>query len=167
MKKKLTTKQKINRYRAIQYSTFAGEYAAIATPYAILAMVNWDTWFINNPESWKIGLGGSIALVLVSIATLLVTKSKEDSNLTGGYVALIIGWFMTGFIFKLLGMIMLEIADIMFITGSGLCAAFGLDIGSKYAKNKKLKAIEAKDEAQKELDKEQAREEIEAETKVF
>jgi len=140
---------------------------AIAAPYGVLAMVNWDKWFISNPESWKIGLGGSIALVLVSVATLLVTKSKEDKNLTSGYVALIIGWFMAGFIFKLLGMIMLEIADIMFITGTGLCAAFGLDVGSKAAKKEKLKAKEALTEAHKELDKEQAREEIESATKVF
>lgn len=165
-KKILTTKQKIKRYRAVQYGTFAGEYAAIAAPYAVLGAINWDKWFISNPEGWKVGLGGSIAIVLVSIATLLVTKSKEDKNLTSGYVALIIGWLMAGFVFKLLGQIMLEIADIMFITSSGLMAAFGLDLGSKQAKKEKLKAIEAKVEAEKELDKEQARAEIEEQRKI-
>lgn len=159
MKKNLTTKQKIRKYRAIQYSTFAGEYLLIASPYVGLGIVNWDKWFMNNPEAWKIGLGGTLAMVLVSIATLLVSKQKENKNLTSGYVALILGWYLIGLVFQLLGMIILEIAELMFISGLGLIGAFGLDIGSNSAKRKKLRAIEARTDAIKELDKEQAREE--------
>lgn len=160
MKKELTTKQKINKYRLIQYSTFASEYVAIASPYVVLGAINWDKWFITNPEGWKVGLGGSIALVLISVAAFLVSKQKEDKNLTSGYVALILGWLMVGFIFKMLATIMLEIADIMFITSTGLMGAFGLDIGSKKAKKEKDRYLKARTSANEELDKEIARKEI-------
>lgn len=161
--KNLTIKQRKNKYRAIQYSTYATQYAAIAAPYGALIAVNWDKWFMANPESYKIGIGGTIALVLVSLAVFLVTNMKAKNKEVNGYIAIIIAWFMTGFIFKLLGMIMLEIADIMFITGSGLIAAFGLDIGSEEAKKKADKMKKALTDAEAELDKEEAKEEIEEE----
>ena len=162
-KKPLTIKQKRNKCRAIQYSTFAGQYAAIVTPYAALTAINWDRWFMSNAEGWKIGLGGSIAIVLVSVAVFLVSKNKENDAKTSGYIALILGWLLVGFIFKLMAQIMLEIADIMFITSTGLIGAFGLDQASKAAKKKADRHQKSLIDANEELDKEQAREEIEKE----
>ena len=162
-KKQLTTKQKIRKYRLIQYSTFASQFGAIATPYVALGIVNWDRWFAYNPEGYKVGIGGAIAMVLISVATLLVSKAKEDKSKTYGYVAIIIGWLMAAYIFKLLGTILLEISDIMFITSSGLIGAFGLDQGSKAAEKKKDKVIKSLNAAQEEKDKEQARAELDAE----
>lgn len=159
-KKELTIKQQKNRYRAIQYSMYATQYVALTAPYAALMAVNWDKWFMTNPESWKVGLGGTIALALMSLAVFLVTNMKKQNKEVNGYVALIVGWFAAGFIFKLLGMIMLEIADIMFITGSGLIAAFGLDVGSQSAKKKADKKKQAMVDAEAEIDKEQAKAEM-------
>ena len=55
---------------------------------------------------------------------------------------------------------MLEISDIMFITGSGLIVAFGLDTGSQAAKKKADKKKQAMIDAEAEIDKEQAKEEM-------
>lgn len=161
--KKLTTKQKIRRYRAVQYTTFVSQFGAIATPYVALGLVNWDKWFAYNPEGYKVGIGGAIALVLVSVATLLVTRAKEDKKKTYGYISIIIGWLMFAYIFKLLATILLEISDIMFITSSGLIGAFGLDQGSNAAKKKKESALKSLESAKQEKEKEQARYELDLE----
>ena len=162
--KNLTIKQRKNKYRAIQYSTYATQYVALAAPYGALIAVNWDKWFMTNPDSaMKVGIGGAIALALVSLAVFLVTNMKAKNKEVNGYIALIIGWFMAGFVFKLLGTIMLEIADIMFITGSGLITAFGLDIGSEEAKKRGDRMKKALTDAESEIVKEQAKEEIEEE----
>lgn len=134
-KKKLTVIQQRNRYKAIQYSTFGGEFLSIFTPYIALGIANADEWFAND-QGWKIGLGGSLALALLGIAIFLVTKKKEDDKLTNGYITLIVGWFAVAFIFVLLANIMDQIATIMLFGGIGLCGAFGLDLVSKNAKAK-------------------------------
>ena len=72
-KKKLTVIQQRNRYKAIQYGTFGGEFLSIFTPYIALGIANADEWFAND-QGWKIGLGGSLALALLGIAIFLVTK---------------------------------------------------------------------------------------------
>ena len=159
MKKQKTLKQQKNRERAIQYSLFAGEFAAIPTPFAIMCAVNHEEWFINNPDSWKIGLGGAIAIALMSIAVLLVGAKKENKELTGGYIALILGWYALAFVALLLAQILTEIYKIMFIGGTGMISAFGLDIGSKKFKKMADKDQEALLEAEKELKKERAKEE--------
>ena len=41
-KKPLTIKQKIRKYRAIQWSTFFSQYICIASPYVVLGVINWD-----------------------------------------------------------------------------------------------------------------------------
>ena len=162
MAKDLTATQKKNRYRAFQYLCFGGEFLSILTPYIILGAINFDTWFTHNPEGWKVGLGGSLAFALAGIAVFLVGKKKEDKELTGGFIALILGWFMVAFIFMLLASIMNEIASIMFYGGIGLCGAFGLDIVSKSYKNKadiykealhKVREDSAKEEYKKEIEK--------------
>jgi len=159
-KKPLTIKQKKNKYRAIQYGLTASEYVSVATPFAIMAGVNHQEWFINNPEPWKLGLGGALGLLLMSLAVLLVTKKKENKELTNGYIALIIGWYAVAFIFLLLARVMNEIYTIMFFGGFGLLGAFGLDLGSKSFEKKADKLKAAIENANAELDKEQAKEEL-------
>ena len=68
MKKQLTPKQKQNKYRALQYTTFVGEFVSIFTPFIIMGVVNAQEWFYNE-EGWKVGLGGTLALALLGIAT--------------------------------------------------------------------------------------------------
>lgn len=134
-KKQLTAKQKQNKYRALQYTTFATEFLSIFTPFIVMGAVNAEEWFYNE-EGWKVGLGGTLALALMGIAVFLVTKKKEDDKITGGYITLIVGWFAVAFIFMLLADIMSQITTIMMFGGIGLLGAFGLDILSKDFKNK-------------------------------
>ena len=141
MAKKLTTSQKKTKYRALQYTTFIGEFVSILTPFIVMGCVNAKEWFYNE-EGWKVGLGGTLALALMGIAVFLVTKQKEDDKITGGYVTLIVGWFAVAFIFMLLANIMEQITTIMLFGGLGLLGAFGLDLTSK---NFKAKADQYKD----------------------
>lgn len=135
MAKKLTAKQQMNKYRALQYSTFAGEFVSIILPFVIMGAVNYEDWFVSE-SGWKVGLGGTLALALLGIAVLLVTKKKEDEKITSGYITLIIGWFAVAFIFVLLSSIIEQIAMIMFFGGIGILGAFGLDMTSKNFKAK-------------------------------
>ena len=66
-------------------------------------------------------------------------------------------------IMHLLGSIILEISEIMYITSTGLIGALGIDIASNDAKKKKEHFINSLNLANDELDKEQARHEIEQE----
>lgn len=159
-KKQLTLKQKKNRERAAQYSLFASQFAILPVPFAAMAIANQEEWFIQNPDGWKIGLGGGIAVALMAIMTFLVSKKKENAELTGGYITLLIGWYAFAFVAMLLSQIMYEIYKVMMISGTGMLAAFGLDQGSKYFKKKADKHKAAIEEAEKELDKEQAKEEM-------
>ena len=164
-KKQLTTKQKIKKYRNIQWGTFIGQYVCIATPYVVLGIVNWDKWFTNNPDGYKVGIGGAIALALVSIMTLLITNAKKEDMKINMYIPLILGWLMGATILHLLGSIILEISDLMYITTTGLAGAFGIDIVSNNAKEQKEHYTKALSVANDELDKEQARVEIVEEKK--
>ena len=134
-KKPLTAKQKQNKYRALQYSTFVGEFVSIILPFVIIGAANYEDWFVSE-SGWKVGLGGTLALALLGIAVLLVTKKKEDEKITSGYITLIIGWFAVAFIFVLLADIIEQIAMIMFFGGIGILGAFGLDMTSKNFKAK-------------------------------
>ena len=135
MEKKLTAKQKQTRYRALQYSTFVGEFVAIFTPFIVMGAVNAQEWFYNE-NGWKVGLGGTLALALLGIAVFLVGKKKEDEKITGGYITLIVGWFAVAFIFLLLTDILDQITTIMMFGGLGLLGAFGFDLTSKSFKAK-------------------------------
>ena len=159
-KKNKTIKQQKNKERAAQYALFTSEFAVIPIPFAIMAAVNWNEWFAYNPGGWKIGLGGTIAIALMSLAALMVSSMKEDKRITGGFVAIVMVWYTLAFIALLLSEILAEIYKIMFIGGSGLLAAFGLDLGSKQMKKKADLHKSAIVEAEKELNKEQAKEEI-------
>ena len=111
-KKVITTAQLKKRYRAIQCSAFAGQFVSTVAPFGILAIVNADEWFYVE-NGWTVGIGFTLALALTTIATLLVSKKKEDSTITNGFISLIVGWFAVAFIFILLANIMDQIANIM------------------------------------------------------
>ena len=135
MAKEQTATQKKNKYRALQYTTFVGEFVSIFTPFIIMGAVNAEEWFYNE-NGWKVGLGGTLALALMGIAVFLVGKKKEDEKITSGYIALIVGWFAVAFIFMLLASIMEQITTIMMFGGLGIMGAFGLDMTSKNFKAK-------------------------------
>lgn len=159
-KKELTIKQQYRRNRAAQYSLVGGEYIATLTPYAIMAIVNRDEWFVMNPEPWRVGLGGAIGMVLLALAMFLITKRRDNEKLTNGMIALVIAWYAVTFVFFLLAQINMEIYKIMAYGGFGLMAALGLDIGSKQF-DKKANALKtAMGKAQENLATEQATKEI-------
>lgn len=133
--KQLTATQQKNKYRALQYTTFVGEFVSILTPFIVMGCVNAKEWFYNE-EGWKVGLGGTLALALMGIAVFMVTKKKEDDKITGGYITLVVGWFAVAFVFMLLASIMEQITTIMMFGGLGLLGAFGLDMTSKNFKAK-------------------------------
>lgn len=159
-KKQLSAKQKQTKYRALQYSTFAAEFISILTPFIIMGAVNYEDWFVSE-SGWKVGLGGTLALALLGIAVLLVTKKKEDEKITGGYITLVIGWFAVAFIFMLLASIMEQITTIMFFGGIGILGAFGLDMTSKNFKAKADMYKETIQKAKQDVLKRQVESEIE------
>ena len=160
MAKETTIKKRKNKYRALSYSFTAGEYVSVATPYAVMAAVNADEWFVFNPEPWKVGLGGALGMALMALSVFLVTKKKENAKLTDGMIGLVIGWYAVAFVFFLLAKINMEIYTIMFYGGFGLLGALGLNVGSKYYGKQADRMKEAITSATADLDKEQAREEI-------
>lgn len=162
-KKKLTTKQKQNKYRALQYTAIAGEFASIITPFIIIGLVNFDEWF-KSDGGWKIGLGAALGLAVMGIAIFLVTKKKEtQSKVTDGWITLLVIWFAVAFIFKLVAEIYDAIFGIMMWTGLGLCAAFGLDMVSKEMKKKADAYKDARAKVKEETIEEQAKKEVEEE----
>lgn len=139
-KKELTTTQKKNKYRALQYTTFVGEFVSVFTPFIVMGAVNAEEWFYQE-EGWKVGLGGSLALALMGLAVFMINKKQEEDKKEGekftyGFIALLTGWFAAAFIFMMLASIMEQITTIMLFGGIGLLGAFGLDITSKNFKNK-------------------------------
>ena len=135
MAKTLTAKQKQTKYRALQYTTFVGEFVSILTPFIVMGVINAEEWFYQE-DGWKVGLGGTLALALMGIAVFMITKKKENEKTTDGYIALIVGWFAVAFVFMMLASIMEQITTIMFFGGLGLLGAFGLDMTSKNFKAK-------------------------------
>ena len=160
MAKKLTVVQKKNKYRALQYTTFISEFLSIITPFVVMGAVNAKEWFYNE-EGWKVGLGGTLALALMGICVFMVTKKKENNEITGGYITLIVGWFAVTFIFMLLSSILEQMTTIMFFGGIGLLGAFGLDITSKNFKAKADAYKKAINEAKQELVKNEVKKEVE------
>ena len=160
-KKELTIEQQKNKYRKAQILCNVGEYAVIPVPFAIMAAVNHAEWFPNTESAWKVGIGGTLAMLLLGFATFLVTKQQEEhSKLTDGYVSLMLGWLMGCIIFTLIADIANQIANIMWVGFSGIGAAFGLDITRNIMKKKADKLKSDMELAQSELNKQQAMEEI-------
>lgn len=155
-----TLKQQKTKYRALQYTTFVSEFISVFTPYIIMGLVNHDEWFPDAETSIKVTTGGALAMALLGIAVFLVGKNKEDKKVTSGYIALIVGWFATAFIFVMLASIMEQISVIMLYGGIGLCGAFGLHMFSKDYKEKADYYKSTLDEGKKELLKERAKAEI-------
>ena len=166
-KKPLTTKQKQYRYRGLQYTAIGGMFVSILTPFIIIGAINFNDWFIQNEEGYKVGIGATLALAVMGIAIALVTMKKEkESKLTNGWITLLVFWFAIALICKLLSSIYDEIFSLMMWCGLGLAAAFGLDIVSKNLKEKADAYKEARADATKETIKEKAKKEVEEEIPV-
>ena len=158
--KELTIKEQRRKYKTYQYALTGGEYVSTLLPYSIMAIVNRDEWFVYNPEPWKIGLGGAIGSTLLLLAMFLITKRKDNKNLTNGMIALLIGWYAVTFVFFLLAQVNMEIYKIMAYGGFGLIGALGLDIGSKHFEKKANDLTKAIEQANTNINTEKATKEI-------
>lgn len=159
-KKKLTTKQKQNKHRALQYAAIGGMFASVITPFIIIGAINFDDWFVGE-GGWRIGLGATLGLAVAGIAIFLVTYKKEkESKVTDGWITMLVIWFAAAFIIKLFEEIYHEIFSIMMWTGLGLAAAFGLDLFSKAEKRKADAYKNARAKVQEESIEEQAKKEV-------
>ena len=101
-KKELTIKQKKNKYKRNQILCNIGEYAVLPIPFVVMSIVNREEWFPNAEAGWKVGLGGALAIALMMFATFLVTKKRENTEMTDGYVSLMLGWALGAVIFTLI-----------------------------------------------------------------
>ena len=158
-KKEKTIKQQKNSARLKQYLLFGSEFLSVLTPYAIMMGVNSESWFIQNPEGWKIGLGGFLALAVMGIAVWLVSKQKYSAS----FVSLVIGWGVFTFIFYLLTEILNQITTIMFFGWIGLLGAYGLDIAKAKLDTKAEKVQKGIEKAEQELIADSYKEEIKQE----
>ena len=158
-KKQLTFKQKAKKERRIANLLFASEFISIPTPFVIMGIVNHEEWFATNESSWQIGIGGGIAIALMSFIAVLVALKKENKEITGGYLAIIFGYYMLGFIAWCLESIMHQIKEIIFITGTGLIGAMVLDTQSKRYKKKSIYHFKVNDDTQYQKDLEQCKQE--------
>lgn len=154
-KKQLTSKQQAKKYNRIANLLFAGEFVSIPTPFVIMGIVNREEWFATNQSGLQIGIGGTIAIALMSLVAVIVALKKENKEITGGYLAIIFAYYLLGAIAWCLESIMHQIKEIIFITGTGLIGAMVLDNQSKKMKKKSNYNLKVANDAQyrKDLDK--------------
>lgn len=148
-KKELTTKQRYTRYKVGQWSCFGAEFLSTLLPFIIIGAVNYEEYFVTIENGTKVSFGFALALAVCGIAVWLVS-SKKTSNISDGFIALIVGWYAIALSFYLIGTIILDISMIMFIGGLGLLGAFGLNIASKNFEKKANLIKEATETATKE-----------------
>ena len=156
-KKPLTVKQKQQRHYIYSKLLFASKPVVTALPLAITLGVKSNEWFAQD---WKIATGGTIAIIIMGIASLLVGKKTEDEkNITNTWITLVLGWYVVAFIFMLLRDIADQIYWIMLVGGTGMLAAAGIDYAEQQQISSYKKYKEASEEAEKDIIKEEVKEE--------
>lgn len=161
----LTPTQKKKRLSKIKTGLFAGEFLSVITPFFIIGAVNYNKYFVEY-DGTKMSLACVLATVVMGVAVWLVSSKKFK----GSFISLIIGWYVVAFIFFLLGTIINDIAVIMFIGGSGIVGAYGLDFANIKvgAKIEELKTAmkSAESEMTKDAYKEELKESEEKKVKI-
>lgn len=143
--KQKTIKSQKNKWRAIEYSCFIGEFISFFTPFIAIGIANYDKYFVEY-NGTKMSIAAAMAFGVMGLAIFLISKKKLENS----FISLLIGWAVFAFIFTMMGEIITDLAMIMWFGFIGLSGAYILDIGSKKARNKKLKIIEAMETANKE-----------------
>lgn len=139
-----TPTQLKKKYRAIQYSCFAGEFLSVAAPFIAIGAVNYNKYFVEY-DGAKMSISFIMAMAVMGFAIWGISKKKLQNS----FVSMIIIWATMAFIFTMLGQMITDLAYIMWFGLIGIVGAYGLDIGSNAAKKKKDKIIEAQNEADK------------------
>lgn len=154
------SKQK-RKYRAIEWSCFAGEFVSVAAPFVAIAIVNYDKYFVQY-NGTQMSISFFMALAVMGFAIWGITKKKLQNS----FITFMIAWATIAFIFQMMGEMILDIATIMWFGLIGLAGAYGLDLGSKAAKKKKEKIISAYEQADKDDLVEAVKEEKKQKVKV-
>ena len=152
-----TPSQKVRHYKRLSHGLFAGEFVTTLSPYVVVALVNYDKYFVQY-NGTKMTLASFIALAVMGIAVYLVSKKKLENS----FITLIVGWAAVMGVFFLLGEIINDIAYIMLYGLIGLIGTYGLDIGSKQASKKAQEIQKGIDRAKEELYAEEYKAEVEA-----
>lgn len=163
-KKPLTTKQIQAKNRLFQILCYVGMGVGVITPAAIYGTINYDEWFVQNPEGYRVGIGAGIGLAVTAFAIFLVARKKEKNlKVTDMWISLIVCFAAIGLALKLVGAVITEVGDVVLWTALGLCVAFGFDMASirfqreaDAYKNawKKVKSESIEEKAKKEVEEE-------------
>lgn len=159
--KNKTVKSERNKWRRIEYACFIGEFVAIASPFVVIAIANYDKYFVEY-NGTKMSTAFFMAMAVMGLAIFLVTKKKLENS----YITLVIGWAVFAFIFTMMGEMITDLAYMMWFGLIGLSSAWGLNILSEKAKKKKESIDDAINQAQKDEMVEQYRNEKKVKLKI-
>lgn len=153
--KKLSLPEKKKRLTRIKNTLFFSEFLSVITPFVIIGAVNYNDYFVEY-DGTRMSIACMLAIALMGISVWLVSKKK----FTNSFITLIVGWYAVAFIFFLMGKIVNDIAVIMFIGGSGILGAYGLDIANKKVSVKLEDVKKDMKAAQSSLNQEEYKEEL-------
>ena len=151
-----------NKYRAIQYSCFVGEFLSVAAPFITIGLVNYNKYFVEY-DGTRMSISFVMALAVMGFAIFGISKKR----LANSFISLIIIWATMAFIFTMLGQMITDLATIMWFGLIGIAGAYGLDLGSRKAEKLKNKIIEAEELADKDEMVEAVKEEKKVKVKVI
>lgn len=154
-KKQKTIKQQANTYRNIKFGCLTAEYLSALAPFVAIAIANKDTWFINY-NGTQISIALYLAFAFMGIAIYGITTKKLENT----YFGFIMKWAIVAIIFTLLGELINQITQIMWVGLIGLLGSQGFELGAKQAKNKQHKLLSAIEKAKEENNIAQAKKEL-------
>lgn len=149
-----TIKQEEKHYRNIEWGCLSAEFFSAIAPFIAIGIVNYDKYFVEY-DGVKTSFSFLLACALMGFAIYGITKKKLENT----YIAFIIKWAIVATIATLLGQIINDIAQIMWFGLIGLVGAQGFEIGREKAEKKKLYYRDVFQEARKQNDVEQAKDE--------
>lgn len=156
-----TLSQQKRTLKGWKWTCFIGEFVSAFTPFVVIGLANYDKYFVEYDGS-KMSIALFMALGLMGFVVWAITKKKLENN----FITFLIGWVVVAFIFTMLGELITDISTIMWFGAIGIAGTCGLMEGEK-ALEKKIKVIdEVQQQANKEIQVEQAKEEIVKKVKV-
>lgn len=116
------------KYKTISLLCFIGQFVSAAAPFLVIGAINFDKYFVQY-DGTKMSVAAIMTFSIMGLAIVLIAKKK----LSASYGSILVAWAVMAAIFKLLGIIINDIADIMIIGWFGLLGAQVLNkIGNKY-----------------------------------
>lgn len=121
-KKKKTTKQVYNKWRAAKWGLKAGTYTAPLIPEAVILGVNWNEWLAES-NSWSLGAGFSSLLVTIVLTIWGIAKKDELMKKTVSplfYLSIVM--VMWAIVLMFLSSIASSFGTMLFYSAAGICA---------------------------------------------